>query len=215
MRKIVSVLVTALVACLCLATLSACTSEPSPSDVTKNALDAMKAQDADTLTQYYSGDTNGIQEQLNALASETDGSEDPDAQTAALNSLMQKIYDFDYTIGEETIEGDTATVNVSVTTYDLGTTFKTAMGNYISTALGMAFAGASQEEMETALYEGLQSELDSLTEKDYTTDVNLTLTKTDNGWMLDALPDEAADAFTGGLKSAADEVNESLSSFEM
>lgn len=152
---------------------------------------------------------------MDALASEADGSEDPDAQTAAMSSLMQKIYDFDYAIGEETIEGDTATVNVSITTYDLGTVFKTAMGNYISTALGMAFAGASQEEMEAALYEGLQSELDSLTEKDYTADVNLTLTKTDNGWMLDALSDEATDALTGGLESAANEVSESLSSLEM
>lgn len=215
MRKLVLALVTALVACLCLIALPACTSEPSPSDVTKSALDAMKAQDADALAQYYSGNTDGIQEQLDALASEADGSENPDAQATAMSSLMQKIYDFDYTIGEETIEGDTATVNVSITTYDLGTAFKTAMGNYISTALGMAFAGASQEEMEAALYEGLQSELDSLTEKDYTADVNLTLTKTDNGWMLDALSDEATDALTGGLESAANEVSESLSSLEM
>ena len=79
----------------------------------------------------------------------------------------------------------------------------------------MAFAGASEEEMESALYEELQSEIDSLEEKDYTADIELALTKTDDGWKLDTLSEEAANAFTGGMLNSANELNENLGSLQM
>lgn len=215
MKKFVSILISALAMCLCLAALPACTQEPSPSEVTKSALDAMKAQDIETLAKYYNGDVNDIQLQLDSITDEASESAGSSAQTALADSLMQKIYSYDYVIGEESVDGNTATVEVSLTTYDLGSTFKTAMGNYFSTVFGMAFAGASEEEMESALYEELQSEIDSLEEKDYTADIELALTKTDEGWKLDTLSEEAANAFTGGMLNSANELSENLGSLQM
>lgn len=210
MKKIVPIVVAALAMCLCLAFLPACSSQPSPSEVTKSALDAFKAQDTETLAKYYSGNVEDMTSQIEAAAN-SNGEEASDAQSALESTMMQKMLDFDYTLGEETIEGDTATVGVSLTTYDMGTALGNALTNYISNAFAAAFSGAGQDELEDMFYQELQSELEALTDKSYTADFDVTLTKGESGWMLDAFSDEATNAFSGGMMDAANSVSESLS----
>lgn len=208
MKRVVSLIVVALAACLCLAVVPACSSEPSPGEVTKNALDAMKAQDTEALAKYYSGDMGDLQGTIDSFSQE--GDQMTEAQAELMQSFAAKLYDFDYELGEEAIDGETATVGVTLTTYDMGTAFGEAISDYFSTAFAMALSGASQEELENLLYDGMRGKIDALTEKTHTSDIELTLTKTDEGWMLDSFSDEAADALTGGMLSAATDMSNSL-----
>lgn len=210
MKKTAAVLVVAFAVCLCLVSLPACSSEPSPSEVAKYALEAMKAQDSEALAKYYSGDMSSLEGSISSLNS--GDAQMSESQSALMDSFAQKLFDFDYQLGEETINGDTATVMVSISTYAMGTAFAEALTDYFNSAFAMAFGGASQEELENLLYDSLKSKLDALSEKTHTSNVELTLTKGDGGWMLDPLSDEAADAFTGGLISTSETVSEGLSS---
>lgn len=209
MKRFASILVVALTACLCLAFVPACSSEPSPSEVVKSALDAMKAQDTEALAKYYSGDMGSLEGSIDSLGQES--GDMTEEQSSLMESFANKLYDFDYELGEETIDGDTATVAATLTTYDMGTAFGEAISDYFNTAFAMAFSGASQEDMENLLYDSLRGKIDALTEKTHTADIEFTLTKTDSGWMLDAFSDETADAFTGGMLSTATDMSNSLS----
>lgn len=210
MKKFAPVLAAALVACLCLVLLPACSS-PSPTDVVKTSLDAVKAQDAEALAENYAGDASAFQQELNSSADALNSEGMTDEQKAVAETFMQKMYDFDYTVGEETIDGDKATVKVTITSYDMGTAFEKAMSTYIEKAFAQALGGASQDSLEAMLYDELNKELGALTEKGHTADVDMTLTKVDGKWQLDEFSDDAADAFSGGLLGTINGINEKMS----
>lgn len=78
---------------------------PSPTDVTKQAIEAVKAQDTDALAKVYAGDAANISTDMFASTSEgeelADSSDLTDDQQQVVKDFYSKLLDFDYTLSDE------------------------------------------------------------------------------------------------------------------
>ena len=205
--KLASVAAAACAACLMAVLLSGCASA-SPSEVVSSTLDAVKGQDTETLAQYYAGDSSeisggGLSDLTGEFVSVDSMTE---AEKTAYDKLVDKMLDFDYTLGDESVEGDTARVDVSFASYDIGSAFVQSFSSYLGGAVALAASGASSDEITDGFYRQLSSDLDSLSDKTRTETTTITLTKTDGQWKVDTLSEGAIDAVSGGLYSAVEQL---------
>lgn len=187
-----------------------CSSGPTPSEVTAKALDAVKAQDLETLQQYYAGDVSDTQ--VGDLAGEVGVSEGDltEEQQAQMEELAAMMLDFDYELGDEAVDGDTATVEATISTRDWGTAFTEAIGEYLTNAFAAAFAGAGEEEMGQMAVDAFAAQVQAHSEKDYVTTTTFKLTKVDGEWKLDEFSQENLDSLMGGLISSLQELQKNL-----
>ena len=121
MKKII---VVALVAVFCLGALAGCSSAPSPTQVTQNFLDAVKASDSEEIQNSYTNGSFSFEDMTSSEASE----EGTQLNEETANALSSKLLEFDYELSNEQINGDTATVDVAITTYPLGDAFFVGAG---------------------------------------------------------------------------------------
>ena len=186
--------------------LAGCASAPTPSSITGKALDALKAQDYETLQTCYSGDVGGTDvKELAGQMTGMDLSAVTDEQKAQAEKLVSVLTDFDYTIGEETIDGDKATVEVTITSRDLGPVFSDAIGAYFTEAFTSALGGASEEELAQMFLDTLTEKISAQTEKSHTATTTFNLTQTDGEWKLDQFSTDNLDCIMGGMLSGVEE----------
>ena len=187
--------------------------EMTPSETVSAFLDAFKNEDEATLKQVYAGEANDF------LSAYEDGALDKDIPKELLDSLMAKWYDFDYKVNGETIaeDGKTATVDVTITTYDMTAVFNNFYTEFMNRALEQ-YSGNSnnvpKEEYTKMAYEVLQEEIDKATEKNYEGDATLSLTKTDGKWIVDKIDEnneEFLNVITGGLMDVLNDIVNTMS----
>ena len=174
MKKKVSILLLAL--CLILVTV-ACSS-PSPSDALKADLENAKSSPEDIVGDI--GDS-GFSDELNT-------------------ALVNKMLEFEYEIGEEKVDGDTATVELTITTYPFGDMFTTV----INDLMDQAYSGEidTDADVETLVSDMIMDEMDTL-EKSYSKTITVNLNKEDGAWVVQE-DEDFGDAITGGLYTFAD-----------
>lgn len=198
----------------------------SPTDVAESFLQAVKTGDNAALQASYAGTieepaegeeeispASNLLSELDVMSEDSsdesnESTEETTEEVEALQTMMnEKLSGFDYTLSNESIDGDKATVDVAITTYDLGSATTTALGEYLQQAIGLAFAGASEEYMSNLLNDLLADNYEAVTEKDYTKTVSLNLIKVDGEWKVAEVNDnqEAVDAMFGGMISAFDD----------
>lgn len=180
----------------------------TPTQTTEAFLEAFKAQDEDTLDQVYAGKGNDF---LSAY----EASEEEEGVAKALqDALMEKWYDFDYAVtGEEIAEdGQTATVDLTITTYDMTAVFNNFYQAFMDKALEQYTGNStnvSEADYESMATEILQEEIGKATEKDYTGEAKLPLTKTSGRWVVDKIGadnEEFLNAITGGLMDVLQDI---------
>ena len=187
--------------------------EMTPSETVSAFLDAFKNEDEATLKQVYAGEANDF------LSAYEDGALDKDIPKELLDSLMAKWYDFDYKVNGETIaeDGKTATVDVTITTYDMTAVFNNFYTEFMNRALEQYSGNSndvSEEEYTKMAYEVLQEEIDKATEKNYEGDATLSLTKTDGKWIVDKIDEnneEFLNVITGGLMDVLNDIVNTMS----
>lgn len=190
--------------------------EMTPSETVSAFLDAFKNEDEATLKQVYAGEANDF------LSAYEDGALDKDIPKELLDSLMAKWYDFDYKVNGETIaeDGKTATVDVTITTYDMTAVFNNFYTEFMNRAMEQYSDNSndvSKEEYTKMAYEVLQEEIDKATEKNYEGDATLSLTKTDGKWVVDKIDEnnkEFLNVITGGLMDVLNDIVNTLDSEE-
>lgn len=164
---------TILLLALCLVFLAACGSS-SPTDALKADLENAKSS-PDEIIKGLGADGFG---------------ED------ATKALIDKVLEFDYEFGEEKIDGDTATVETTITTYPFGEIFT----NIITKMLGEDLDKIGKmNETEAAAYldEQLTSSLNDA-KKDYSKTITVTLKKESGKWVVQE-DDAFSNALTGGM----------------
>lgn len=109
--------------------------------------------------------------------------------------FVDKMLDFDYKLGEETVDGDTATVETTITTYPFGEIFGQVLTDYITEAFSNP--DITEEEAQ-ALMESMMGEALAAAEKSYETTFDVTLKKEDGAWVVQE-DDALANALTGGM----------------
>lgn len=172
-------------------TLLSCGANPSPTEVTDKFLSAIKSQDG-SISSYYSGEVDNDNSLLDL----------PDSFDDATDSLLaEKFTSFEYEISNEVIDDNKATVDVTITTYNIGEAYAQAISEYIQNAFSMVFSGASDEEIEQLMNDAL---IKNITDAsfDYTTTVTVSLTNDEeSGWMVDDFETNTAllNSISGGL----------------
>ena len=180
--------------------------EPTPSDAVTGLLDAVKAQDAEAFAKYYAGEAPESLDFKAMMESEESFKELSDEQKAMIETIVNKVLDFDYAVDNEQVDGDKATVDVTFTTYDFAGTVETLMGTIMSEAMSMQATGdTDQAAAEQAALESIQKVLDGLTSKDVSSTVTVDVAKDAEGnWKVSEITDEEramkiGDAVLGGL----------------
>jgi len=146
-------------------------SAQKPSDVVNNYLNSIKQNVSKVVSEETIDSTDGGQKILDIITESMD--------------------DFDYEILNEEIDGDEAVVKVKITTYGYGTAIVNTYRDFLSQAFALALGGASEEMLQSMLYEvfaeKVQEEIDK--GKTYTGTVSIVLTKQDGKW---AVPEEVS-----------------------
>lgn len=211
MKKIIA-LILSLTLCF---SLTGCGS-PSPTKITTTFLDAVKAQDAASVEKVYLGDSDDVNTSDEIVDEDTSEESETEIEQKLGTAMEEKLFAFDYEVSNEVIDGDKATVDVTITTYDMGMATTSALGEYMSQAIGLAFAGASEEQMENLSMKLFLDKISALTEKDYTKTVKVHLEKVDDEWRLSKFSDDEpiVDALSGGMQSAVNNFSEAFDETE-
>lgn len=183
---------------------------PSPTETADTFLSAVKAQDYEKVKSVYAGKTFDILDSMGEDDAEVEESESIDSSFE--KELKDKMLDFDYTLSNEIINDDKATVNVEVTTYALGKAMTSTMVKYIEEALPLVFSGASEEELEKIMNDIFEEELSELTDKTYSAKATINLVQQDGQWKVSEIDDEGElmNALSGDLVNAIKEINDSF-----
>ena len=143
----------------------------SPSKVMSEKLDSIK------------NDSNeAISDLLNSKIKDEDVSDSQD--TESKNKMIESVKKFTYKINSETVDGDSAKVNVTVNGPDLADAFSQFMQKAFSDALSNAFSGDNMTKEETeAKYDKMLCEiLENVKFSDRTLDVEMV--KEDKEWKI-------------------------------
>ena len=186
MRKIFSIFLIFVLA----ASLSACGSAPTPKDIAEKYLAAIKAQDEEGISALSEG-SYSEDELMGTVDLVLGESEEGEEEDEATKKFKEKVIDFDYTIGEERIDGENAEVDVTIKTYDFGTMLGQYAERAMSELMAAAVDGASQEEIDAMDRKILEEELDKLTEKSYETTVPMKLKKVEGEWKVAKMEDDS------------------------
>ena len=187
-------------------------SSPSPSEVVGLALDAVKAGDQTALSKYYeTSDLNPDETNpFNLTSPDGEGESQADLNENAADAITQYcelLYDFDYVIGEEKIDGDKATVSVSLTTHDMAAVLRDALQQFfvdgMKLALSQSLTGGAQpseDEMSDLLASILKDKIEENRDSTISSDVVFHLTKSEGAWKIDTLDDSTRNALLGGIE---------------
>lgn len=210
MKKVIALIASIVAVCILAVSLVGCSSA-SPQDVTTATLDEIKAQDFEgNMAELKTSIERGVKEAAGTDAELTDD------EQAVVNKLLNKMCDFDYTLGDATVNGDHASVPVTFTTYDIKGTFTSSMRSYLQNVYASALSTGtvpSQQDIVAQYFSELSTAIDALAEKSVTAQGTITLTKTDGNWTVDELDSTTANAMFGGIGDVPDEMGSVANEF--
>lgn len=158
-------------------------------------LKALKARDMDTLALYYEGDISDL-----SLEDEID---DP-LLSALIDKMIDKALDFEYTLDNEQIDGNNATVDVLFKTYDIESILKGMTDDLLSNILDLGILTLDQDDLEEKIRDILDKDFTEAiknAKKDLTITVPVKLVKKGGKWMVKDInkADDLMYALSGGL----------------
>ncbi len=167
----------------------------SPTLTADAFLKALKARDMEALEQVYEGDVKDF-----SLKEEI---EDP-MLLALADKAFEKMLDFDYTLDNEQIDGNNATVDVLFKTYDFEGILEDLTKDVISNILNLGVLSTDPEAIEQELFKVLTEEFaDALktAKKDKDVSITLKLVRKGGKWMVKDInrSDDFMYALSGGL----------------
>ncbi|MBQ7703107.1 MAG: hypothetical protein IJT40_01900 [Firmicutes bacterium] len=170
--------------------------EPTPSIALDSMLKAIQDLDFETAQQYYLGDMGSVEN-----LSEGSGATDE-----VVNRMLKEALHFDYTLTNEVINGDEATVDLVFKTYNMGEILEQVLTDLIARAgvlqQGGMTADEFQEDMNNIVI-GIYDDIIKKAEKNLEISLTVGLTKVDGQWKVNDLKDslDFMDGLTGGLIS--------------
>ncbi len=181
-----------------LGVLSACTSA-SPEDTVNDFLNTIKTSEKglfdESLANYWVSDSSEMSE-----VSDIENYNDASAQM-----YLSYIKDFDYTILDSSIDGDSAVVSIEFTTYPIAEMSMAWMMEMFNNLFDPDIAALSEEELEIKSVEWFE-EVASNYSKDRVNIVSVNLEKVDGEWLFSGDEDnfEFINALFGGMLSGFD-----------
>jgi hypothetical protein len=176
----------------------------SPTQTLDAFLKAFKARDADKLNEFYEGESDDLIFWKDL--------EDP-ALAGLMDKMMEKLLDFDYALSNEKIDGKTATVDVNVTTYDIGGILTGIFSSMATDFKTFAIMGLSPEELEKEINEIMTEKFEEyakIAKKERVVSVPVKLVMINGRWLVKDISstDEIVDALSGGLTEFAENIGD-------
>ena len=174
-----------------------------PEDTPTMALDTMLKSiqnlDFEAAQQYYSGDMGSLEGMSENASSET---------AEVVDKMLRDALNFEYALDNEVIssDGQTATVDIVFTTYNMGEIFEKIIEELTARATVLQEGGMTADQFQTEMNNiviGIYNDILKTAEKNLEISLTVNLTKVDGQWKVDDLKDstEFLDALTGGLIS--------------
>jgi len=181
-----------------LVSITACgAGKPSPTDVAESFFTALQNFDEEKMATVYLGENLDLAGDLLQ--------EDPqDEFTQQMTEqLLVKLLDFDYELSNEVIDGDRATVDVTITQWSIGSMFISFLQDYFTRAMELAMDGATEAEISEFAFVVLSEKMEEM-QKDFIKSATLELEQVDGQWMVSIIAEDSDmfDALTGGMISA-------------
>jgi hypothetical protein len=152
--------------------------ELNPTMTADAFLKALKARDAEAIAEYYAGDPKDFRF--------TEDIADPNVAELA-DKLLEKILDFDYVLDNEKIDGDKATVDVHISTYDISGIIGDLTGDIFSLLMSSGSSILNGEDSAAELIKQIVEKIDEAiktAEKDSSVKVTLKLVKQNDKWLV-------------------------------
>lgn len=173
-----------------------CGTKDTPETVVSAFCQQMKAFDPEAMSAYVKdGETIGT---------ETTGEDVPEK---IVELMKEKAGEMTYTVAETTIEGDQGKVRVDFRYPDLSSTVTSVLGEYMTQAFGLAIAGASEEELSHLLETIFVEQIGKAEPATAETSVEFHCIKTEDGWKMEAVPDEVMNIMLSNTVSALEEIS--------
>ena len=190
-KKILSLILCAVMAIMAGAVLTSCGSNPA--DAADQYLKAIKSQDDKTLSDQ-------IEKSFSAIKMNGE-------QKKVVTNFIKKLCDFDYKVGEAKQDGDNATVDVTFTTYDWKTWYQNIIKDAQDKALEMAKEGKitadnATEEATKLIIDDIDKDLGKLKTKSINSNATLKLKKKDGKWTVQSPDSDCLNAMMGNLTKA-------------
>ncbi len=170
-------------------------SNDTPTDAANAFLKAVQEQDTDAMAKVYQGDPA----EMDLVGEAEMDSENIPAELSTL--LSEQMQQFEYEVSNEVVDEDTATVDVKITTMNIGKAFEESINEFMEKAMaGEISSDTTEEELTAQLYAAFQEKL-AAAEKDYEGTAVLNLSKVDGKWMVDQISQSGplVDCLPGGL----------------
>lgn len=190
----------------------------TPEATASAALHAVVSHDRSAFAGCYAGNPDELDHDVDTALAGAIGLESSTTVPSELDASHQKAYDaflarlvdFDYEVGQAQVDGDSATVQVTVKTRDLDAYFNDCMSDYLARTLADArYTGAVSNQNQARLFVDVADEhAQQLGGKDQSATVELRLVRA-GGWKLDTLDASELDALTGGFFGALEQVGNS------
>lgn len=181
----------ALALCLCLS-LAGCGASSKPDEVVNTFCTALKTYDTEKISACLA---NGETTLEDPYAEDSETEEDIFSEQA-IEYLKSCAVQMTYSIGEYEVEDGSASVPVTFTYVDASPVVTAALGDYLSQAFALAFSGADDAAMEELFGTIFMEKTESVEVGTATSEVTLDCTKTEDGWKISALSDDAATTLT-------------------
>lgn len=162
-------------------------SKPSPTAVVQKGIDSMQKEYIDKFT------------------AEMSSQEHSEKEISTYKQLGKMLKQQTFSLDNEKIDGDKATVDAHFKTYDFLSSFGGTLSRYIGQAFSLALMGATEQQMQDKLFELWNEDLIELEKQGVSRNFDYTfnLEKTEEGWKVVNLDDNTfVDGFLGGLLSA-------------
>ncbi|WAH43810.1 hypothetical protein NZD89_10715 [Alicyclobacillus fastidiosus] len=175
MKRVIAIS-TAALGCIVLV---GCGSQPSPKDVAQS---------------FVSNVQNGDWTKIPPLE------QNPNSGTSQPTGVAADILKKDkFQVGDESVNGNSATVDVKVTSPDMSQMVSSMLGD----ALANAFSGGNSTDSNAQMDQDMEKQLNSSSLQMDTTDVQLNMVKTSDGWKVASNNTQFMSAIVGGLDKLA------------
>ena len=201
MKKTVSLLLAAIL----LLGLCACGAVPAkPEDTVIAFSEGMKAYDFEKMQSCLASSEEDLQSEL------FNGEDQNDLTAKFLTKMKAWAKDMTYEIVSTETDGAKATVEVKYSYKDTTAIVQEFFTEYVTRALALALSGATEEEVSELAEQILADKMDTVEPGGTECNIVYALTKKDNKWLIDELPEDVLRVMTADFMIALEEVAATL-----
>lgn len=184
-------------------TLVGCGNGPTPTETSDTFMQAIKNIDWDSFVSVYE-DASENEKLLNL------SDEDRQILDDIKASNMAKMFDVSYEISNEKIDGDTATVDIKMTTYNIEKLFQAILPQLMQLSVNVNTADMDEDELFEEVMKLTESKMGTLKSKNFTTTATIKLIQKDGEWKVASLTNNKKfiNGITGGLLDLVENIND-------